>query len=151
MNEDDFVPIEKLNTRVRVYQKPTVRERATGLFDSAKKGFFKTKATVEDLKERTAPMREKLRASQEVRRQQSQGFIKGMGNRALENLDARSRSQSGGNVFTQTSTPNPYFSYSKPGNNPYSFGRGSSNVYYFASAQAPRAKKVKRKRIVIYE
>jgi hypothetical protein len=120
--KDDYIPVEKLNTRIRVYQGPTTKERAKDIASNVKQGFLKIRTRAEDVKERATPFFNKIKNSPAVKSQyQARGMMGSVGRTAVGRLEQRSR-RNETNVYTSGSigSSNPY-TQSSSSNNPYNF------------------------------
>lgn len=142
MEDKDFIPIEKLNTRVEVYEEPSNKEKLS---------FFKQKVVdkARNLKGRFddgAPRRKEIVSKIErfgglfKSQKSSGGLVKGFGNtsrrdKIVNRLDNRSRrgmSFQDNNVFTRSSSDveKVYRSSSSDSNSIYHMG-SNNNPYNF--------------------
>ena len=122
MDEKDFVPIEKLNTRVEVYDQEEVmaERRRDNLRQFGIKAKIKASQVGVGLKHGISFIKSQLAEAKMNR-------LKRMGGRALSRVQSRERRspsitskfESYNNPFQQSSGNNPFTSSS--GNNPYDF------------------------------
>lgn len=64
--DDEYIPVEKLNTRVETYQKPTLRERIQSMKDRARPHIAKARAQLQAVKDRRASVQEMRRRNEKT-------------------------------------------------------------------------------------
>lgn len=161
---DGYIPVEQLNTRVELYHKPTLKERIQAMKDRARPHVAKAKAHLQYIKDKRASMQELQQRNQRTtpsgQRQQAKAQVqKALTNKAPDRLNPFTNPQVGGlqdnprgsgGVMAQGRGYSPFMQETKQRDNGLlTIGQNSRGGVFAGTIKEKQVQKQKRSRTIV--